>query len=381
MSEARSEHSQYAAGWSLAAGLILSGTLAAAGYAGASGRQGVQAPASAPAEPTAEQVYKNVQVLKGIPASQIRMVMSLISASLGARCDQCHVPDAFEKEDKRAKQTARQMIQMTLAINKNDFEGQTQVACFTCHRGQERPVSMPAVGQTPPPPPAPGPPLAAASLPAYDQIVEKYLQAVGTQEAFGKLKTRVMKGTLADARGGSFPIEIDQSAPDKIVTIVTRPNGIAAQGYNGATGWSSNPGGSAVLAGMELAQIRRTADLARALKIREESLSARVIGKVTIGEKEAYLVSARGDGQRVQLCFDTQTGLLLRRVVLAGTVLGVYPEQTDFDDYREIDGVKLPFVTRNSTPNPAAATTITIKEITHNVPVEDSRFIPPTIQR
>jgi photosynthetic reaction center cytochrome c subunit len=389
MFKARVRRSLCAAMWGLASIFLIVKFLAPHSYADTAAAQDAQAPSNqtapapgAQAEPPAEQVFKNIQVLKGIPASQLKRVMTLISTSVGMRCDQCHVPDAYEKDDKRAKQTGRQMIQLVLDVNKNSFDGQTQVTCYSCHRGQQRPVATPPLRQAAAPsPPAPGPRPASAGLPTYDQIIDKYLQAIGSSAAYEKLKSRVMKGSMVDSRGETFPVEVYQASPDKIVTITTLPNGIAAQGFNGAIGWVSGPSDSAELKGLELAQIKRAADIARALKIKEESLSPRVNGKVTIGEKEAYLVSARADGQRVQLYFDVQTGLLLRRVVSGSTRLGSFPEQTDFDDYREVDGVKLPFKTRYSTPNPAAGTTIEFKEITHNVPLDDAKFNPPPIQK
>ena len=105
----------------MAISLMIVSSLAQPCSAGPTAVKGAQAQGSpsAPAngnqaEPPAEQVFKNIQVLKGMPASQMKMLMTLISTSVGMRCDQCHVPDAYEKDDKRAKQTGRQMIQLTL---------------------------------------------------------------------------------------------------------------------------------------------------------------------------------------------------------------------------------------------------------------------------
>src|SRR5665213_4066348 len=98
-----------------------------------------------PEAKTAGQAYKNVTELKEIPADQLMPAMQFISASLGVQCDACHVPGKFEADDKRAKKTAREMIAMTMAINKNAFKGQTQVTCYSCHRGSERPVAIPPV--------------------------------------------------------------------------------------------------------------------------------------------------------------------------------------------------------------------------------------------
>jgi photosynthetic reaction center cytochrome c subunit len=333
--------------------------------------------AGTPAEPPAEQVFKNIQALKGMPASQMKMVMNLISASMGMRCDQCHVPDAFEKDDKRAKQTTRRMIQMTFDVNKSSFEGQPQITCYSCHRGQAQPVSAPPIGQPAAQAPPSGLRPSTEGLPTFDQVVEKYLQAVGSADAFGKLKTRVMKGSVSDARGATMAVEVCLAAPDKVVTTTTLPNGSAAQGYNGIIGWAKNPAAEIEIKGTELMQLKRSADIARPLKIREECLSPRVMGKAALGDREAIQVSGRADGLRVQYWFDAQTGLLLRQRVTHTTVLGAYPEQTDYEDYRDVDGVKLPFVIRHSIPDPSGTSTISFKEISHNLAVDDSKFNPP----
>jgi hypothetical protein len=365
---------------------------AASGFAvallGLHGAHAAQAPgaqsfpaATTQAEPAAEAVFKNIQALKGMPASQMKPIMNLISTSVGMKCDQCHVPDAYEKDDKRAKQTTRQMIKLTLDVNRIGFEGQTQVSCYSCHRGRERPVATPPLGQAVAPPPASAPRPVTTGLPAFDQIIEKYTSAAGSSTAFEKLKTRVMKGARTSQMGTACPVEIYQAAPDKMVIITTLPNGTSVQGFNGTTGWIATPSDREEMNGVELAQFKRAAAITRPLTIKEESLSPRVMAKVTIGDKEAYQVSVRADGQRVQLYFDVQSGLLLRRLVMNSTMLGAFPEQTDFEDYREVDGVKLPFITRYSTSDPVAGYTIEFKEIIHNVPIEDAKFNPPVIQK
>src|SRR5262249_43441365 len=100
-------------------------------------------------EKPVEQVMKNIQVLKGMPESQLLPVMHLMRTALGVRCDFCHIAEngKYQLDDKPAKQTARRMIQMTFEINKANFNGQTEVTCNTCHRGSTRPVAMPAIGQ------------------------------------------------------------------------------------------------------------------------------------------------------------------------------------------------------------------------------------------
>src|SRR6185369_592827 len=96
-----------------------------------------------------ETVAKNIQVLKGMPESQLGPVMNLMRTALGVRCDFCHIAEngQYQLDDKPAKATARRMIQMTFAINKANFNGETEVTCNTCHRGSTRPVGLPAIGQ------------------------------------------------------------------------------------------------------------------------------------------------------------------------------------------------------------------------------------------
>src|SRR5262249_24418787 len=71
--------------------------------------------------------------------------MQFICASLGVRCDHCHAENAFDKDDKKPKQTARQMIQMVMALNQNSFQSKREVSCYSCHRGSLRPATIPAV--------------------------------------------------------------------------------------------------------------------------------------------------------------------------------------------------------------------------------------------
>ena len=139
---------------------------------------------------TTEQVYKNIQVLKGVPADQLIPAMQFITASLGVQCDFCHVENAFDKDDKETKQTARKMMRMMFAINKDNFDGHREVTCYACHRGAHKPVITPIItedgGQFIGQEKMPGEEPNAASLPTVDQILGTYLQAVGGPEAAAK---------------------------------------------------------------------------------------------------------------------------------------------------------------------------------------------------
>src|SRR5438552_2922900 len=127
---------------------------------------------------TAEQVYKNITQLKGTPADQLGPAMQFIATSLGVECTFCHVQGKMEADDKGPKKTARSMMAMTAAINKDSFGGRTQVTCFSCHRGSARPVNMPPVldSDAAPKPSAPAAPAGAAAA-TVDEITAKYVSA------------------------------------------------------------------------------------------------------------------------------------------------------------------------------------------------------------
>lgn len=91
-------------------------------------------------EERAEQKYKNIQLLRGIPSERLTKIMFSFKASLGVDCTYCHIKDQFEKDDKAAKQVARKMIQLVRDTN-TKLGSMTRVTCFTCHRGQTRPAS------------------------------------------------------------------------------------------------------------------------------------------------------------------------------------------------------------------------------------------------
>jgi hypothetical protein len=92
----------------------------------------------------AEEVYKNIQIMNGVPAPRLRTVMLNLTTWLGVECAYCHLMGQFDKDDKPAKQTARAMFTMVRAINQDNFPSTNAVTCWTCHRGAVKPQSLPA---------------------------------------------------------------------------------------------------------------------------------------------------------------------------------------------------------------------------------------------
>ena len=324
---------------------------------------------------TAAQKYKNIQLFKAMPASELDPTMAFISGSLGVRCNFCHVSNAFEKDDKPTKTAARRMIQMVFDINKGSFNGESAVSCFTCHRGTSKPVSVPALGQNlwaPSQPKKPEP-----VVPTVDQILDKYVQAIGGTAAWEKIKTRVIKGSRIGADEVLVPEEVYQKSPNKLLQINSYPQIVFSNGFNGASGWGySSTGGVQQLSEEILNQLKSQAVFDKEIAIKSLYKDLRVSGQEKIGDHDAWVIVATpATGSPEKLYFDAVSGLLLRRYFESKTVLGRLPLQTDYDDYRDVDGVKLPFMIRWYLPGRSWGRKVA--EIKQNVDIDDSKFELP----
>ena len=230
-----------------------------------------QAPAGGPPK-LAEEQFKNIKILKGIPAEQVFPAMQFITASLGVDCEFCHVRDGqhmiFDKDDKKPKLAARKMIEMMNAINKDNFKGEREVTCNTCHRGAAHPVGVPIISDEEPKPgmgPGAGEKSvvdAQAAPPDANLILDKYVAAVGGAAAVQKITSRVAKGTLTGMGPQPTAVEIYAKAPDKRVSITHTPNGDSTTSFDGKAGWLGFPGRPAhIMNADEVAAARMDADL------------------------------------------------------------------------------------------------------------------------
>lgn len=344
-----------------------------------------QSAAAAPAvEKPAEQAFKNIKALNGLPESQLLPVMNMISTSLGVQCIQCHVKNGdvweFDKDDKKAKLTARKMIQMTMDINKTSFEGHIDVSCYTCHQGHGRPVGVASLPRPVPPAnaAAPGGPRPEQQQVNPIDVLAKYSKAVGTKEAIEKIKTRELKGTHVAANGMNLEFEIKLVLPDKVSVVVTTPQGTIAQGVSGDSGWIKNPREQRAMNPVELTRARSLIWSLDPLPIKDPPPRMRFVGTEKIGDKEAIrLAMNTPDKRRAVLYFDKESGLLLRRIIYTDTPVGQDPEQIDFEDYRDEDGVKIPHTIRVSYLDNFNTATRKITEMKTNVKLDDSAFAAP----
>ncbi len=283
---------------------------------------------------------------------------------------------------------------MVSNINKANFGGQPVVTCNTCHRGSTKPIGVPAIGQGAFTNTTQTDDEARVSTPSptADQVFDSYIKALGGDDAVGKIKTRVTKVTLLRPklinpgtpkaailnRGETWTMETFHKAPNKYLAVVTTPDGVIYQGFNGTVGWTKSAREQRQMTTGELAWIQRQADLYDSLKLKNRYSRATVTAREKLGDHEVYVVEARSvDNKAERLYFDVKTGFLIRRIVFTEIKLGLDPEQTDYEDYRAVDGVWLPFTVRTSyLDDNHFGTTRMLTEVKQNVPVDDQRFEP-----
>jgi len=333
-------------------------------------------PAATPKK--APEVFKNIQVLKDLDADKLQPSMQFIAASLGVECTFCHVQEngqvVYDKDDKREKATARHMMQMTMDVNKSTFNGNRGVTCNTCHRGATSPVGIPAVLETEGA--RPQPTAAPVNPPPAAQILAKYLEAVGGADALAKIMTRVEKGNVL-AGQNPIPIDLYMKAPNKRISFAHTPNGDSITAFDGTAGWlGGGRGGPRDMNSIDSMSAMVDAALAFPADLKKVFPRMSSISPDKIGDKEMYVLIARGPGApTTRLFFDEQTGLLARAIRYNDVGLGLMPVQVDYADYREVDGVKIPF--RWTLSRPGGRFTIQIDSAQQNVPIDDAKFVKP----
>jgi len=344
----------------------------------------------------AERTFKNIQVLKGLREGELYQTMNFMAVSLGENCTFCHVTNGrdpktnqinwvWESDDKPEKQTARRMLQMVLSINgsnKVDF-GPNAVTCHTCHRGQRTPEGLPSMplaksGHEGLLYPAPITPAAARPRPSVNEIFAHYVQAVGPKTA--ETKTLIMKGTRSASQNRNWPNEIIWSAPDKFLSVMTLPEKTIRQAAAGDAGWVLNGTKLQTLAAAQLATARRgLEEVFTAVKVTQVP-GMQSTGVERIDGRDMWVVERSTPETTLKYYFDAETGLLRRRIAINHHAVLPIPEQTDFEDYRDVDGVKLPFIIHRSAIDTYDSWTRTFVEIKRNVAVDDALFVRPAVQ-
>lgn len=328
------------------------------------------------ARKTASQQFKNIQVLKYVPADQLIPAMQFITASLGVDCEYCHVEHAFDKDDKKPKVTARKMMEMMITINSENFESHRMVTCYTCHQGGAHPASIPAIAEHEKNSDTEASTVSAAGNPAPESLLDQYLAAVGGADALKKITTRVAKGTVTAFGDQHMPVDIYAKAPDMRVSVMHTKEGESVTAYNGRAGWLSVPGRVHMMNVQESFGARMDADLAFAADVKALYTKWETLPGEKIDGHETWLVVGRKEGEPpLKLYLDQKSNLLLRLIRYTDSPLGYNPTEIDYADYRAADGIKIPY--RWTIARPGNHFTIQVEQLQQNVPVDDAKFVPP----
>jgi hypothetical protein len=357
-----------------------------------------------------EQVFKNVQVLKGIPVDDFLGTMGIMAAALQFDCSDCHMGAGTDTVDWAGdtprKRMARTMVNMVTTINRTNFGGRQMVTCWTCHRNRDKPLVTPIMATiygTPPFEPddivtqPPGAPSAVS-------ILDRYIQAAGGAQRVAGLTSFTGKGTSVGfgGFGGGGDAEIVAKAPDKRATIILfkqeTGRGDQIRTYDGRTGWLRTPLnvlGEFQLTGTDLDGARLDAQLSFPGQIKQILTNLKTGPPTSITDlpapasqsslqkditlEQTHVVDVvQGTGPRgllVTLYFDKQSGLLLRELRYGISPIGRIPTQIDFADYRDVNGIKLPF--RITYAWLDGRDSIVLSEIKTNVPVDEAKFGKP----
>jgi photosynthetic reaction center cytochrome c subunit len=326
---------------------------------------------------SADAVFKNIQVLKSVPAGRLIPTMKFISSSLGVECSFCHVEGHFEKDEKKPKLVARDMMKMMFTLNKNNFADHREVTCYSCHRGALKPVATPEVGTDMRSQSGDDPGTQSTdNLPTVNQIVGNYIQSLGGSAAIEKITSRVEQAR-SQFRGQNVGIEVFTEQPGKQTIIRHLPTGEGMSVFDVNQGWMMVPNQPPrEMHDADLAAARMDADLQFALHIRQMFPDLRIQYSEKVNGRDTYVLLGTQAGQpSTRFYFDQQSGFLVRIVRYADSPLGLNPSQLDYTDYRAVDGIEVPF--RLTVSEPGSSQTIQVEKVQQNVAIDDSRFVKP----
>ena len=340
----------------------------------------------------AEEAFKNIQVLRGISVDQFLGTMGFFAASLSLNCTDCHTSEsggswARYADDTPLKNTARRMVVMVNSINKADFGGARKITCYTCHRGSQRPEITPSLAEQYAAPPPEDPDrveisnLNGANQPSAEQVLDKYLQALGGAAQVAKLTSLVGKGTYTgfDTDFAKVPVDV-YAKPGVRTTVVHTLAGDNTTVYDGKEAWMAavdKPVPLMPLTGGDLEGARADADLAFPARIKESFKNWRGgFPAITINDKPVTVIEGTtAGGSAIKLYFDKETGLLVRQVRYNNTLVGLTPMHVEYSDYRAVNGVKVPFHWTATWTD--GQSTTELSSVQANVPIDAARFTKP----
>lgn len=339
-----------------------------------------------------EELFKNVQVLKGIPVDEFLDTMGMFSSATGLNCTDCHVEEsggswARYADDNQLKRTARGMMLMVNTVNRSYFGGRRVLTCYSCHNGGRRPRVIPSLAAQYAVDPIVDDPYEilqqAPGAPSADAVLDKYIQAVGGAARLAALTSFVADGTYrAFDDFEMYPLEIFAKAPNQRTTILHSQYGDMTTTYDGRSGWmaaptESKPAPVMRLTGGNLEGAGVEAELSFPGHIKQV-LGGWVVGPVTlIGDREVRIVQGKkATGSPIKLYFEEESGLLVRLVRYSDSPVGSVPTQIDYEDYRDVSGIKTPFKWTSTWTN--GRTVFELRSVQLNPGIDPPTFARPT---
>jgi photosynthetic reaction center cytochrome c subunit len=357
----------------------------------------------------AEQVFKNVQLLKGISVKEFMETMGFFAASTNKTCTTCHGDasgGSWERyaDDPPQKQTARKMMLMVDAINKSYFGGKREVTCYSCHRNAERPRVTPILAEqygTPPPEEPDEIAQQAPGAPTPDQVLDTYIQAVGGTEKLAAFTSFIARGTYQGYDEPESPVEIYARTPSQFSQFVHGFTGVDSWVDDGHSVWVAQseietPVPLLALSAGDLdgahleSQLYFPSQIKRLLTnlrvgfpvVGETSILADSIG-VGVDDRElTVLQGTTPGGTSVKLYFDPKSGLLVRMARYTKLPVGLIPTEIDYSDYRDVSGIKVPFRVTKTWVDGRSITVLNSMQL--NVPIDATKFakpVPPTLPK
>ena len=355
------------------------------------GGQAAPAQDAAQNQMLSEEYFQNVTVLTGLSVDEFMGTMGIFSAALGLSCENCHTASsdnwALYANETPFKETARRMVRMMTEINEQNFGGRQVVTCFTCHRGSTgRPLVTSSLnllyGAPPPdeldvlvPPALPG-------GPTVEQILDRYLEAVGGAQAAAALTSYVASGTYSGygPEGAPRPLEIYARAPNQKMTVVREPGaGDNTTTFSGTAAWHSapfRPYDVLELHAAELESARAEVELTFPANIKQVLTGMRTSDDFIDGRILQVVQGFKG-AVIVTMYFDEETGLLTRLVRSTPSPVGRLPTRTDYSDYRDVAGLMMPF--RWTTTWLDGRSNFELNEVQPNVAIDAARFARPAL--
>jgi hypothetical protein len=352
----------------------------------------------------AEQVFKNVQLLKGISVKEFMETMGFFAAATNKTCTTCHGDASggnWERyaDDPPQKQTARKMMIMVDALNRTYFGGKREVTCYSCHHNSERPKVTPILAEqygTPAPEDPEEIPRQAPGAPSPDQVLDKYVQALGGVQKLGPFTSFVAKGTYQGYDDpATSPVEIYAKAPGQFFQVVHDISGDSTWVDDGRSAWvtQADPDAAPVplmaLTSGDLDGFHLESELYFPARIKQLLTNLRVGFPITgvtsiladsvgVGVDDRELTVLQGTtpaGTSVKLYFDPTSGLLVRMVRFTNLPVGLIPTEIDYADYRDVSGIKVPFRVTKTWGDGRSDTEL--NSIQLNVPIDAAKFAKP----